>query len=70
MGLELFYGAFLDLTTDRPMGWDARPIPWTAIKDYADAYDIRGEQREDLFDLIRAMDKAYLKHLQKKAKKK
>jgi len=70
MGLELFYGAFLDLTTDRPMGWDARPIPWTAIRDYADAYDIRDEQREDLFDLVRAMDIAYLKHLEKKAKKK
>lgn len=69
MGLELFYGAWVDLNTDRPMGWEARPIPWSSIKDYADAYELVGEQREDLFELIRAMDSAYLKYLQRKAKK-
>lgn len=69
LGLELFYSAWCDLDTDRPVGWNARPIPWTAMRDYADAYSITGEQREDLFYFVRAMDKAYLKYVDSKAKK-
>lgn len=45
------------------------PIPWTAIKDYAEAYDITGEQREDLFYHIRRMDQAYIKYLRAKDKR-
>lgn len=69
LGLELFFGAFLDLDGDRPSGWTIRPIPWTSISDYAQAYNIVDEQREDLFHYIRAMDRAYIKRLEKKAKK-
>lgn len=39
------------------------------MRDYADAYSITGEQREDLFYFVRAMDKAYLKYVDSKAKK-
>jgi hypothetical protein len=69
MGLELFYGAFLDLSYDRGSGWNIGPIPRWAIKDYADDYEIVGEQREDLFFFVRAMDNAYRKYLEDKTEK-
>jgi len=70
MGLELFFDAFLDLDGDRPPGWTTSPIPWAVVKDYAKAYNITGEQRDDLVFFVRRMDRAYLGHLEKKAKKK
>lgn len=70
MGLELFFSAFLDLDRDRPSGWTMRPIPWTVIIDYAQAYNIVDEQREDLLYFVRAMDKAYMAYVAKKEKRK
>ena len=70
IGLELFFGAYLDLDGDRPSGWTVRPIPWTILVDYCVAYSIVGEQREDLLYLVRAMDKAYIEHVTKKSKRK
>lgn len=70
LGLELFFGAFLDLDGDRPSGWNMRPIPLLTIVDYAKAYNITGEQREDLLYYVRGMDRAYMKHETKKGKRK
>lgn len=69
LGLELFYGAFLDLNSCRSSGWSLSPIPWTSIMDYAKAFEIEGEQKDDLFYFIRFMDEKYLEHLDKKNKK-
>lgn len=68
IGSELWFGAFLDLDGDRPSGWDIRPIPWMVIKDYARTYDFEEDQANDLFYFVRGMDKAYIKHCQKKTK--
>jgi len=38
--------------------------------DYAQAYNITGEQREDLLHFVRAMDKAYIERETKKQKRK
>ncbi len=70
MGLELFFGAFLDLDGDRPSGWSVRPIPWTIMMDYCRAYNIVDEQCEDLLYLVRAMDRAYMDHVAAKEKRK
>jgi hypothetical protein len=59
-GLDLFYVAFLELATCRTSGWGEGPIPWTAIDRYAEANAFEGEQREDLFHHVRAMDQGYL----------
>lgn len=59
-GLEIYWNAFGDLTTCRSIGFGVGPIPWTAIRDYADEYQFVGEQRILLFRHIRAMDMAYL----------
>ena len=69
MGLELFYGAFLDLSTCRPSGWGLCAIPWTVIHDYASANRLMGDEREDLFFHIRKMDDAYMEYHKSKTDK-
>lgn len=62
LGLELYYKAFLDLTTCRGQGYGTEgPIGWLSIKGYADAHELSMEQQEDLFHHIQHMDAAYLK---------
>ncbi len=60
MGLELYFTAWLELDPDRPSGWGVGPIPWRSIGDYAKVFKIQGEQRDDFFYLVRAMDNAYV----------
>lgn len=62
LGLDLFYIAFMDLTTCRAMGMVEGPIPWTAVQSYCDELLLEGDQRDDMFYHIREMDGAYLKH--------
>lgn len=67
-GLNLFYVAFLDLTSCRSLGYAQGPIPWLAIHHYCDAHDITGEQREDVFYHVAHLDKAYLDWSSEKTK--
>lgn len=68
LGLDLYYRAFLDLTSCRNVGSGSEgPIPWIAILQWAEAYQLSGEQREDLFYHIGVMDDVYLKFKAKKA---
>jgi hypothetical protein len=69
LGLDLFFVAFMDLTTCRAIGMAEGPIPWTAVRDYCDELLLEGDQREDMFHHIREMDTVYLKHRAKKSKK-
>lgn len=69
-GLELYYTAFLELSTCRPPGWSVSAIPWTAIAEYGKLNGFEGEQLDDLFTFTRAMDTAYLRHYNKKEKDK
>jgi len=65
----MYHMAFLDLTTCRGTGYSTEgPISWLAIKEWADANEIEGEQREDLFYHIQALDKVYLDFKAKKLK--
>lgn len=67
LGLELYYRAFLDLTSCRGNGYGTEgPIPWTATHEWANAHNLSGEQREDLFYFIPHMDEVYLKFKAKK----
>ena len=62
MGLELYWDAFLDLSTCRPTGMGMGPIPWSAIRDYAVTFDFDVDQHEDLYHFIRVMDNAFIEH--------
>lgn len=68
LGLELYYGAFLDLSSCRPNGWGPQPISWLTIAEYADHLGLDEEQREDLFFFIRAMDSCWLHYHDRKQK--
>jgi len=68
-GLELYFVAFLDLTSCRQQGYAEGPIAWLTINDYADVHGYEGEQREDLFYHIQQLDIAYLNHKSKQIKK-
>lgn len=71
LGLELYYAAFMDLTTCRGQGYGTEgPISWLVIAEYADRNEIEGEQREDLFYHIQHLDAAYLEFKGKKLKDK
>lgn len=59
-GNNLFYVAFLDLTSCRTLGYAQGPIPWLAIHHYCEAHGIEDEQREDIFYHVSRLDKVYL----------
>lgn len=60
MGLELYYGAFMDLSTCRT-GFGDGPISWKDIHDYGTINEFDPEQQEDLHYFIGKMDEAFLK---------
>ena len=66
LGLELYWDAFWDLSTCRPTGFGAGPIPWLAVRDYSLTFEFDDEQQDDLFHLIRLMDNEYINHYAKK----
>ena len=60
MGLDLFYSAFFDLHTCRPIGMGQGSIRWTDIDEYCNRLELVGDQREDMHYHIRVMDNAFL----------
>jgi len=66
-GLEGYYIAFWELSTDRAVGMGAGPIPWTAVDMYCKREGIVGEDYDYLLDMIRAMDKVFLAHQKEQA---
>lgn len=62
IGLEIYYVAFLNLTTCRTDG----VISWKIIDDYADRIGFSEEQREDLFYFIPYLDAVYQNHREAK----
>lgn len=68
-GLDVFYIAFMDLTSCRGSGYGTEgPISWLVINQYADAKEFEDEQREDLFYFVQQLDMVYLNYKTKKLK--
>lgn len=59
--------AFGALSTDRQVGMERGPVPWSSIHSYALRYGIEGDDFDRLCFLIRAMDQAYLEYFRKKS---
>lgn len=70
LGLELYLDAFLDLSSCRDIGMAEGPIPWSSMADYCRAYELEGEQRDNLFYHVRALDVVYLRHKAAKLERK
>ena len=68
-GLELYYIGFLDLTSSRSLGgFGIGPIPWLAIEQYSQVMELDEDQRFAMHHHVAEMDKAYIRHMQKKNK--
>lgn len=65
--LSFYYNSFWELCTDRRQdGY----IPWTAIRKYCEVWGIVDPAEFDSFlRIIRAIDKAYVDHMQKEREK-
>ncbi|WP_093086421.1 phage tail assembly chaperone [Sphingobium sp. AP50] len=60
-----FYRAFGDLSTERPIGMAAGPIPRSAIVAYADEAEMDWTDSAILLRVIRAVDTAYMQAVAK-----
>lgn len=66
LGLEFYYMSFMELNTCRTSGMGEGPIPWTAMRKYAEVYDIYGVEFERFSTILTEMDVAYLEERSKK----
>ncbi|HRD16485.1 MAG TPA: hypothetical protein PK181_06645 [Methanothrix soehngenii] len=67
-GLELYYIAFQDLMASRPVGMGVGPIWWSTVQSYCEAKGLDESQTQAMHHHIKALDSAYLKHVNKKTK--
>ena len=65
LGLELYFGAFFDLSSSRS-GLGDGPISFMSVREYAQIYEFSEEQTEDLHYFILEMDKVFLDWKKKK----
>jgi len=68
VGLELYWKAFQDLSTDRDIGMGIGPIPWSAIHAWGSRNRIYGDDFERLLMMIRGLDSVYMDKQAKKSK--
>lgn len=67
LGLELYYGAFFDLTSCRNALHNTEgPVPWDKVRLWAYENELDDEQTGDLHFYLGMMDEAYLKFKAKK----
>jgi hypothetical protein len=65
-GLDIFYSAFMDLSTCRSVGMGVGPIPLTSIYAYIDFEDLSDDTADALLEHIRVMDTAFLRYHREK----
>ncbi len=68
-GLELYWKAFVELSSDRQISMAEGPIPWISINMWACRHGIFGDDFDRFVAVIRGLDEAYLKKQSKKKKK-
>ncbi len=57
----------MDLMSSREVGMGLGPIWWGTVQNYCEKKGLEAEQTEEMHYHIRAMDLAYLKHMDKKS---
>lgn len=67
--LLLYWQAFDDLSGARPVGFGgAGDIPWTALDQWATRHGVTGDMFDMLVDVVRRMDAAWLKWVNRKTR--
>lgn len=69
VGLELYWKAFVELSSDRSVSMAEGPIPWSSMNAWAIRHGIFGDDFDRLVLVIRGLDEAYLKKQHKTHKK-
>lgn len=69
-GLELFYTAFINLSSDRLSAFELGPIPTMSILNYASYHEIEGVDAQNFLYIIRCMDNVFINFHDKKQKAK
>jgi hypothetical protein len=60
-GLDLYWRAFWEMSSDREIGMGVGPIPWRTVNDWCLRNDIWGEDFERLLTILRGMDGEFMK---------
>ena len=60
-GLELYWKAFCELSSDREIGMAEGPIPWSSMDRWAIRHGIYGDDFDRFVGVIRGLDEVYLK---------
>lgn len=68
--LLIFFQAFKDLNTQRPVGFAVGYIPFLDIVTYAKVYDFSEELQDDLIYFVRGLDEHYIEIINKEQQKK
>lgn len=69
-GLEIYWKAFVDLSTDREINMAEGPIRWESIDRWALRHGIWGDDFERLLTIIRGLDGVYIEKQAKKRESK
>jgi hypothetical protein len=70
LGLDFYMEVYLDLCSDKDVGFGEGPIPWSSMDNYAKRYDIVGYEFERMVMILRSADGEILKGKQKTADRK
>ena len=68
-GLELYWKAFVELSSDRAISMAEGPIPWSSMNMWALRHGIFGDDFDRFVAVIRGLDEAYLQKQNKSRKK-
>lgn len=66
LGLELYFGAFFDLSSERDQSMGSGKIGWLKIDSYCTRLELSDDQRHDMHHHLRVMDDAYGDYVRKK----
>lgn len=68
-GLELYWKAFVELSSDRQISMAEGPIPWSSMNMWAHRHGIFGDDFDRFVAVLRSLDEAYLQKRHKGQKK-
>jgi hypothetical protein len=69
LGLQFYWYAFWELSSDRQIGMSEGPIPWSSMDRWCRRHGINGDEFDRFILMMKHMDSEYMKHRAKSNKK-